>query len=263
MSFTGLNAETINIIVQKHESGSFHFSTPCRLWDGFTLFTSGKGYATDKTGKQYSVEKGDILLLRKNDQYEISFDESCSYITSAITLKFDNDGDFPFPLPFKLKCHSEMIQNIYDIYRIWQSRTAESYTRCRIKILELYLDIIEVCNTESSQSGISAVIDYIHSNFKRNFSGSDIARYSSMSVSYMRAKFLKETGKTINAYRDTLRIKAAKEMLISGCFTIYETALELGYCDVYHFSKTFKKYTGISPGKYAAKSCTGFLNHGK
>ena len=52
------------------------------------------------------------------------------------------------------------------------------------------------------------------------------------------------------SYRDNLRIIAAKEMLESGIFSATEIAAELGYCDIYHFSKVFKKYVGVSPTEY-------------
>ena len=78
----------------------------------------------------------------------------------------------------------------------------------------------------------------------------DVARYCSLSVSHLRSKFLKVTGLTIIGYRDKLRIDAAKELLQCGYFDIGEISTELGYCDVYHFSKAFKKYVGLSPTKW-------------
>ena len=58
---------------------------------------------------------------------------------------------------------------------------------------------------------------------------------------------------TITDYRDNLRISSAKEMLKSGMFTIKEISEELGYCDVSHFSKTFSRTCGVTPGKYRGK----------
>ena len=52
---------------------------------------------------------------------------------------------------------------------------------------------------------------------------------------------------TLTGYRDNLRMENAEEMLKSKNFTITEIALELGYCDVYHFSKAYKKIKGIPP----------------
>ena len=61
---------------------------------------------------------------------------------------------------------------------------------------------------------------------------------------------MKQTGMTVLQYRDSLRIAAAKEMLESGYFTASEIASELGYCDVYHFSKSFANQVGLSPRKW-------------
>jgi len=74
-----------------------------------------------------------------------------------------------------------------------------------------------------------------------------------VSMSYLRTRFLKQTGQTIGKYRDSLRIAAAKEMLESKYFTVTEIANELGYCDVYHFSKVFSTYVGMSPTKWINK----------
>jgi AraC-like DNA-binding protein len=56
------------------------------------------------------------------------------------------------------------------------------------------------------------------------------------------------------AYIHTLRIRKAKELFHSDFGSISNVALSLGYSSIYDFSKTFKKYAGISPSKYV-KTC--------
>lgn len=48
----------------------------------------------------------------------------------------------------------------------------------------------------------------------------------------------------------TLRIKKAEEMLQSDFGSITDIAQSLGYLNIYDFSRTFKKYTGLSPTNY-------------
>lgn len=252
--FIKLDITNLTTIIQKQEIEKFYFFNPQRLWDGFILITEGIGYATNSDGVQHTIQKGDMLLLSRNDQYELSFPEGCSYITSAYDLSIEGNDDFFGKLPFIIKCTDKQIQAIHKICAIWQAREWDSYTQCRIQLLKFYLDIVKLLyRSYDTDKDISRAISYIHENFKKNFSGQELSDICALSLSYLRTKFLKQTGYTILAYRDNLRISAAKEMLESGYFSVSEIAIDLGYCDVYHFSKAFKKQAGMSPTAYIKK----------
>ena len=253
-NFTGLGISKIYTIVHKEETDNFNFTSHQRPFDGFILITKGKGTVTDEYGGEYSVREGDLILVRKGDRYEFHFPSPCSYITSGYDLFFDGD-DFPVSIPYIIKCSENQVDTIKEICNIWQSHSWDSYTKCRIMILKFYMDILKKELKKNSYDTITnKAKEFISENFKRNFSGEEVAKYCNMSLSYLRSKFLKETGYTINGYRDFLRIKHAKELIISGCFSISEIASELGYCDVFHFSKIFKKVTGYSPRYYLKKN---------
>ena len=243
-----LDIEDIQIIVHKIEEENFFFHNPKRAFDGFAMITSGRGYAIDSEGKRYSVSEGDVLFLNKNDRYSIGFEGVGSYVASGLSLKLDKGL-----LPFIHRCTDGQYKRIMDICIKWQSRSRDSYAVCRIGLLQFYLEVVQsLTKTEREEDYITRAIAYVHKNFKRNFSGKDIAAYCSVSISYLRSKFLERTGKTIVGYRDSLRIAAAKEMLESKYFKVTEIAYELGYCDVYHFSKTFAASVGCPPSEYAA-----------
>ena len=53
------------------------------------------------------------------------------------------------------------------------------------------------------------------------------------------------------SYINEMRIKRAKNMLISAEELSIKDISELcGYLDIYSFSRSFKKYVGISPSQY-------------
>lgn len=55
-------------------------------------------------------------------------------------------------------------------------------------------------------------------------------------------------------YLHALRIQRAKDILSSDYSSIGLVAESVGYGSVYHFSKMFKLYTGISPTAYARQT---------
>ncbi len=80
---------------------------------------------------------------------------------------------------------------------------------------------------------------------------SQIAAKCGVSDCYFRRLFQQYSGESPMNFRQRLRIERAKQLLLSDeQYTVSEVAQELGFSDVYHFSKTFKKYCGESPKKY-------------
>ncbi len=241
-----LDISDIQIIAHKTEDTDFRFFNPQRPYDGLIMITSGNGYAIDGNGKKYAVTVGDIIIANKDDRYSIELDAPCSYVTSGFSLNTDKSL-----LPFIYKSTETQSKRLKDVCKIWQSRSRYSYAFCRIGLLQLYMDIVQSTSIlETENSFIDKAISYIHKNFKTNFSGADIAAYCSVSLSHLRSQFLRQTGKTVLEYRNSLRISAAKEMLESKYYSVAEIAAELGYCDVYHFSKSFSSSVGCAPSRW-------------
>lgn len=71
-----------------------------------------------------------------------------------------------------------------------------------------------------------------------------------ISPSYLMHIFKEETGKTFNQYLTEYRVEAAKMLIKSGQYKIYEISSMVGYGVPAYFSSIFKKYTGMTPRQY-------------
>jgi AraC-like DNA-binding protein len=71
-----------------------------------------------------------------------------------------------------------------------------------------------------------------------------------MSVSHLHHVFKEHTGLSPYQYHLQLKIQRAKEMLHDSGLAVKQIAGILGFQDLYHFSKIFKRKTGVSPLKW-------------
>ncbi|WP_163581450.1 response regulator [Gracilibacillus saliphilus] len=90
---------------------------------------------------------------------------------------------------------------------------------------------------------------YIHRHYNHNISLQEIAEEVGLNPNYFSALFKNVMGMTYIKYLTQLRMKMAKLMLRHGD-TVAEVSQNIGYATYRHFSDTFKRQTGISPGKY-------------
>lgn len=254
--FLSFDINEITTITEKHEPPMFEFKNPNRPIDGFVLFTEGEAEFLMKGQDAITVKRGDFIIFRQGDKYSFFAKNACSYITCGLYLDIKS-GASAKSLPRIIKCSDEQMDKIYALCEQWTLGRPESRMACKVGLMAFYLDIFKL-STQIELSDfdhtISLALDFIHLNFKRNFKTEEIARYCSLSPSYLRWRFSESLGMTITEYRDRLRIKAAKELLTGGLFTVKETAAELGFCDVYHFSKFFAKYALTTPAKYAKET---------
>lgn len=104
------------------------------------------------------------------------------------------------------------------------------------------------------RSKIQPALDYIAENPDKDASNEELARLTGFSTPYFRKVFTEVTGQPPAHYIHTLRIEKAKAMLRSDYGSITDISLSLGYANIYDFSRTFKKITGISPSAYAKEN---------
>ncbi|MBE6645621.1 MAG: helix-turn-helix transcriptional regulator [Ruminococcaceae bacterium] len=232
------------------DSEDFKFTHADRKWSGFVYFTEGEGNFCILGGESFKIKKSSLVLLKAGDSYSFSIKAGYRYIASAYRI-LDNDNSLAL-LPKVLECSESENLLVSKIYKSWQQRKNYSLLSCKIDILTLYLELFKKHLPQRyTDPVINSATDFINSNFKRCFSSRELADFCKISESYLRFKFKEALGVTITEYREQARIEEAKRMLSSLIFTPKEIAYELGYSDVYHFTKVFKQKTGIPPAKYA------------
>lgn len=79
------------------------------------------------------------------------------------------------------------------------------------------------------------------------------AKKAGLSESRFRLLFHKLTGCSVTRYQNRLRIQAAQDLLASGHYSVGEVAEELGFRDIYYFSRLFKRFTGMPPSAFSRR----------
>ena len=253
MNSWDINVTDIAIINQfSSTDNEFRFENNHRKWDGFVYFAEGEGSFRDSEGNDFEIKKSSLVLLRADDSYSFSVKPGYRYIVSAYSLS-DRENALS-RLPKVISCTETEGIIIENIYHSWQ-RKAWSSLNCKIQILSLYLELLKkYSSSEHVDIHVNRAVDFINRHFRRNFSSSEIADYCGLSESHLRAKFQSALGMTITDYRELLRTEEAKKMLTYLNFSPKAVAYELGYSDVYHFTKAFKAKAGITPAKYSKSS---------
>lgn len=97
---------------------------------------------------------------------------------------------------------------------------------------------------------VTDVIRYIQQNYRNNITLQAAANAVHLTSAYLSYIFHKETDVTFSDYLQNCRISHAKELLAGTGESIREIAELVGYNDYRHFSKVFKKMTGMTPQEY-------------
>lgn len=242
----------IECFLEKKEAPGFTFTNPGRARHGIVHFTSGSTELFVEGVGNFHIEAGDTAVFCRGDKYTFYSKDGCSYITSGYLFS-DECCALIATLPRVISSGPYMCDKIEHVARTWQKQLPDGYMTCKIELLSLYLEFFRASGKFDSAkygSDIGRAVKFIHENYKRNFSSLEIANYCNISCSYLQARFKQKVGVTIVEYRDRLRFTSAKELLLSDEFSIKKAAMVLGFCDVYYFSKFFKRHSGVSPAAF-------------
>ena len=104
---------------------------------------------------------------------------------------------------------------------------------------------------KEEKEGENEIIKYIKEHYKEKIVLENIAKEFNYSVGHLCRKFKSEIGDSITNYVIKYRISVAMRLLFERKdLNIESIALEVGFNDVQFFTKTFKKFVGMTPGQY-------------
>lgn len=190
-----------------------------------------------------------IVLLPKGIDYTwISHGGEC------LMIEFDCNIEFDQIVGFSIRDNKKFVE-LFE--RIEHNRaTSEAFSEIR-NLEILYRIFIMLFETEKKYvpskkpEMLRPSVDYINGHFADpGINLSQIAGVSGMSEVYFRKTFTELYGSSPMKYVHMVRMNKAKEILKSDYNSIEAVARSVGYNSVYHFSKMFKKYFGVSPSEY-------------
>ena len=98
---------------------------------------------------------------------------------------------------------------------------------------------------------IAGAIEHLHAHFTdAGFGIEELAAKAGMSRRYFEKLFLAELGVSPHEYILGLKMDLGRELLLNERLSVGDVAGRLGYSDVYHFSKIFKRRTRMTPTEY-------------
>jgi len=124
----------------------------------------------------------------------------------------------------------------------------ELFTLVRDRISEE--GAMERVKREEGGSRIEQLKIMIRDRFPGKISLDELAAELGWTKSYMIRKFRERYAMTPMEYDRRLRVDRAADLILTTNRKMEDIAETLGFCDVFHFIRTFKKYTGVTPGRY-------------
>ena len=101
---------------------------------------------------------------------------------------------------------------------------------------------------------VKNALKYIQENYTRKITLAEVAEKTYVSQWYLSKLLNKHTGKSFSDILNQIRINMAKDLLKNPSMRIGNIAEEVGFIDMAHFSRVFKKFEGCSANEYRNKS---------
>lgn len=103
---------------------------------------------------------------------------------------------------------------------------------------------------EGTKKVMDVVEEFIQNNYHKNITLAEVSNTVSLNYCYLSQLFKEELGKSYSRYLTEIRMGKAVELLKDPLIRISSISEQVGYTSPYHFSRSFKKFYGVSPKKY-------------
>ncbi len=218
--------------------------------------------ALKRTGRTYyTVGDKKILsdaqhpvILPKGSHYSWE----CVEAGECLLIEFDAMHEREEIIPFSVPDSGFVESAFWEIRKALQEE-GESARMAAFQLLygllaQLFKTGSKEYRPKGKQTLLQPAIDYIAEHyFEPDITNDRLAALCGISTVYFRKSFERVYGKPPIRYLHEYRVQRAKDILSSDYDSVTQVAASVGYGSVYHFSKMFKQYTGMSPTEFAKR----------
>lgn len=262
---------------------------PTRYLDKYIIYVMTKGVLNlELNGEKLELKEGDIFFFKKGDFHKPVGTSTCSYyyihfdtdffeeinlaeeeylnfieqkrMTSLKTDHRDIDVYNQFFVLLKRKYSISNKANYDYIKSLLKANTISPISRfpenrvLASAIVAKMLFLLEYSDIETDEHSkylyAKNIASFVEVNYKTIESSYDIEKEFNLNFDYLNRVFKSVMNISIMKYRNVVRINAAKEMLKTSDLSITQIANDVGFSDIYYFSRAFKKQEGIAPSEY-------------
>lgn len=219
--------------------------------------------------ERYAVSAGDIIINNANTLHDEEPNNSSNLNMYGITISNIQINGLPpntlvpheaSPI-FSAEEYADNIESMMSMIYIMLATEPDACIKvCYYLTMALLSQLLTLTNRRASQTWkgprtnhdiVSTKIkNYIDSHYDEHFTLEDISRELYISPYYLSHIFKKTVGFSPMHYTIRRRLGEAQSLLIMTDKPITEIALSIGFGSQCQFYSMFKKYIGMSPGKY-------------
>ncbi|CAG7644524.1 helix-turn-helix domain-containing protein [Paenibacillus allorhizosphaerae] len=207
-------------------------------------------------GESEALNAGDMLWIPPYREHQFCYDDPG---TAWISLKFERSGTdiagpggvirkSVFTEKFSASLQTMVTGTVLRPYE-------KAFVEALIDALFIYLRSDDNGHAEDDASKlVRTVSDIVREKNGKPVTVDELANRLSYTRSHLSNQFKQHTGENLKSFIDRVRMEKVKEMLQYSEFNISDITEELGFKDIFSFSRFVKRTTGVGPREFRRRS---------
>ena len=131
-----------------------------------------------------------------------------------------------------------------------------------LELLRCYLTQVLVCAVRASEEAerirtphraTTAIVEHLRCHYTEPLSLDELSRKLNYTPQYISSLFHKDTGMSLQEFLQRMRVEEACRLIEQGEQQMVRIAQKVGYGDVKHFARVFRRIKGVSPREFRSE----------
>lgn len=236
-----------------------HFMPLPREWNGFPMFANfwrlyyhtGEGASLREDSRITRLDNQHFYLIAPNTKATAVLSQPTGQLFMHFYVGEPLRSAAPGVYEINIDENTQRTANELIALDVLQKNQPPGVLKCTYLIAHALCQLPESAfHADEVDHRVKESIEYMSENIDAPVSIEAIAKQHDLTRATFIRIFKRATGETPYKYYSTLRSERAKLLLETSDLDIVEIAEQTGFVDRFHFSREFRKMTGLSPARY-------------